>query len=210
MKDIKFIAMIFMIFAMTAVLFISCEDKDSQSNEPANEELVCDPACGENQECKCVEAEDKSECKCEDKQTNETTEDKKCDPVCSESQECKCVESECKCEDKSTSKPVEDKKCDPACSESQECKCTEVGGKSECKCEDKQVVECKCEDGTACPENDKTKCVTTPVDTPTEDKKCDPVCSENKECKCSETECKCEDKQTDQVSPDVPKPEEKA
>ena len=140
MKDIKFIAMIFMIFAMTAVLFISCEDKDSQSNEQASEELVCDPACSETQECKCVESEDKSEC----------------------------------------------------------------------KCEDKQVVECKCEDGTACPENDKTKCVVAPIDTPVEDKKCDPVCDENKECKCSETECKCEDKQIDQVSPDVPKPEEKA
>ena len=102
MKDIKFIAMFLMIFAMTAVLFISCEDKDSQSSEPANEELVCDPVCGENQECKCVEAEDKSECKCEDKSTSEPVEDKKCDPVCSEDQECKCVESECKCEDKQT------------------------------------------------------------------------------------------------------------
>ena len=140
MKDIKFIAMFLMIFAMTSVLFISCEDKDSQSDEQASEELVCDPVCGENQECKCVEAEDKSEC----------------------------------------------------------------------KCEDKQVVECKCEDGTACPENDKTKCVATPVETPTEDKKCDPACSENQECKCVESECKCEDKQTDPVSPEVPKPEEKA
>ena len=136
MKDIKVIAMIFMIFAMTAVLFISCEDKDSQSNEPANEELVCDPVCGENQECKCVESEDKSEC----------------------------------------------------------------------KCEDKQAVECKCEDGTVCPENDKTKCVVAPV----EDNKCNPVCSENQECKCVESECKCEDKHTEHVSPDVPKPEEKA
>ena len=170
MKDIKFIAMIFMIFAMTAVLFISCEDKDSQSNEQASEELVCDPAC-------------------------------------SETQECKCVESECKCEDKQASEPAEDKKCDPACSESQECTCVESDGKSECKCEDKQVVECKCEDGTACPENDKTKCVVAPV----EDNKCDPVCSENQECKCVESECKCEDKSTSEpVSPDVPKPEEKA
>ena len=85
-----------------AVLFFACDDNNKEE-KPA----TCDPACEENQECKCAynacKCEDKvvEECKCEDGSAcpeggkDACTKEPMCDQTCSENQECKCEADKC-------------------------------------------------------------------------------------------------------------------
>lgn len=210
MKHFNFVAFMFVMLAM--VFVIACEDKDEKPADVTPVEKTCESACTETQECKCAE----DVCKCEEKEVPAPA----CEPACDEDKECKCVDDGCmcvpkvpevpKCEDMKCAEDetctCDDKECkcekkaeepvcvcDPACNaETEDCVCAE--GKCECKAKDAPVEECFCDEGKTvkCPEGGKEACETAPVNPPANE--CDPVCEENKECKCAEEKCECVDK----------------
>lgn len=216
MKNI--FSLMFTLFVMV-FMFTACEDKDEQIKpetptcevacDEATEACVCkedkcacekkevpapacEPACTDDKECKCVEAE----CACVPK----VPEVPKCEDMkCAEDETCACDDKECKCE-KKVEEPVEPK-CDPACNvETEDCVCAE--DKCECRAKDAPVEECFCDEGKTvkCPEGGKDACEAVPVNPPVNE--CDPVCEENKECKCAEEKCECIDKVVENVCKD--------
>lgn len=54
--------------------------------------------------------------------------------------------------------------------------------------EDIQGTECECDVGVACPDGNKDNCPKTEV---ADKNKCDPACTDGKECKCTEDKCEC-------------------
>lgn len=155
---------------------------------------------------------------CEDKDSNNTTEEATCTPACVEGTECKCADNECKCEmiiveeckcedgtacpegGKDACETHKPKTCDPACNEeTQDCLCDE----EKCECRDKDVKpECKCEDGTDCPEGDAAKCAVPVVEDPCKDKTAGDECAENKVCTAAEDgKLACMDKAEEKPEP---------
>lgn len=233
MNYIKLVAMLFMLM----FVFAGCDDDKDKDKAPVNEVSVCEPVCAENEECKCVKNdEDVEVCGCEVKEASPADEckDKKENDECGENKVCDtglhCVDvkasEECFCDDeKQVVCPENDKEkcvmsepeCHLICKEGFVCKCNDNDGKVECKCMvDRSDEACKCDDGTACPENDKEKCVKAEecfcdedkqVVCPendkekcvkTEESKCEPACNENQDCVCTADEpvsaCVCKDR----------------
>jgi hypothetical protein len=95
-------------------------------------QVVCDPACGDNQECVCEDNEAGDHiCVCKDKQVEEPV-TPMCDPACGDNQECVCEDTSCVCEDVS----VEESLCDGK-AENDQC-----GDNKTCQLENENIV-CK-------------------------------------------------------------------
>jgi hypothetical protein len=215
MSYIKLVAMLFMIM----FVFAGCDDDKDKDKAPAHEVSACEPACAENEECKCIKNdEDVEVCGCEVKEALPADEckDKKENDECGENKICDaglhCVDvkalEECFCDDeKQVVCPENDKEkcvmsepeCHLICKDGFVCKCNDNDGKVECKCMvDRSDEACKCDDGTACPENDKEKCVKA------EESKCEPACNENQDCVCTQDDptsvCVCKDRNVEDPS----------
>ena len=214
------------LFAISALIFVACEDKDDKDATPDDKTPaveVCNPACNADTEtCVCkdadagdhvcaCEAKATEECKCDDgsacpeggKDACPKHEDAKCDPACAEDKECKCEADKCECVDKAPAP-----KCDPACNaDTEDCLCEA----DKCECKPRNVEECKCDDGTACPDNDKAKCAAAPVEDKCAGKAENDECDANKTCQKGEGDkLECKDKPAEQtpVEPTQPsKPE---
>ena len=163
-----------------AMLFIACNDKDSNSET----DTTCSEECVAPNECKCTEVDGDTVCKCEPKQ-------EEC--FCDEEKQVACPEG-----GKDACPKHEYVKCDPACTENQECKCEA----EKCECKDKQAVtekcdpagtpactkECKADEDCICHEY-KWQCIPKNVE-----KSCDPTCKESENCVCSDEACECKEK----------------
>ncbi len=141
-------------FAIFALIFVACEDKDVTPDDKTPTAEVCDPVCNVDTEtcicrdtnsgdhaCTC-EAKATEECKCDDgsdcpndeKDACSKHEDAKCDSTCTEDKECKCEANKCEC----VTKPVEDKCAGKA--ENDECdanKTCQKGKDDKLECKDK-------------------------------------------------------------------------
>lgn len=214
----KILVTLFMLTVSCFILF-GCDDKEE--DKAPTTEVKCDPACTENQECKMID--EKATC------VEKVVEEVKCEPECdADKQECKLVEDKPACVDKapvadepecSEAKPcTDDKVCkegkceekteepvkpEPECSEAKPCTDNKVCNEGKCE-EVVTVVECSvdkpCTDDKVC---DNGKCVAKVEEPAKPEPKCEPVCGENKECKCEADKCECVDK----VLTEEPKPE---
>lgn len=177
------------LFAISALIFVACEDKDDTPEDKTSAVEVCNPACNADTEtciCKDTDAGDHV-CACEAKAT----------------EECKCDDgSACPEGGKDACPKHEDAKCDPACDETiQDCVCVE----DKCECKPRNVEECKCDDGTTCPDNDKAKCAATPVEDKCAGKAENDECDANKTCQKGEGDkLECKDKPAEPTQPSKP------
>ena len=173
--------LMFIMFALFAFCFVSCEgDKNESPAEPK-----CEPACLENTECKCVE----NDCHCE--AVVDPKPENVCDPACKDTEECKCENDKCECKEKVVVP--------------EPCKCedgTDCPEGDAAKCE-KSVVEDPCKDkaaGDECGENKictaaedgKLACMDKVEEKPAP--KCEPVCKDTEECVCEADKCECKEK----------------